>query len=41
LPWVKGFASGAVWLPVIVVPAALVPLVPGLRGQKPAQALAG
>ena len=38
---VRAYWPGAVWLSVIVVYAALVPLVLGLRLQKPAQALAG
>ncbi|MED5614170.1 TCR/Tet family MFS transporter [Janthinobacterium sp. P210005] len=38
---VRAHWPGAVWLSVIVVYAALVPLVLGLRLQKPAQALAG
>lgn len=37
----RAYWPGAVWLSVIVVYAALVPLVQGLRLQKPAQALAG
>jgi len=38
---VRAYWPGAVWLSAIVVYAALVPLVLGLRLQKPAQALAG
>ncbi|MDO8049702.1 TCR/Tet family MFS transporter [Janthinobacterium sp. SUN211] len=38
---VRAHWPGAVWLSVIVVYAALVPLVLGLRLQKPVQALAG